>query len=113
MKLLALLLVSCLTSVSGLAYPRLQETAAVGDIDITWSTNCTEIASVSSVPFSCAKFNVPLDYTEPNSTETLTLTLVKVDAVEQPVKGSILFNPGGPGGSGVQFMVGAAKEMMT
>lgn len=80
---------------------------------IDWSTKCTSLAGNSSVPLSCAEFHVPLDYTDPSSNETLALTLVRVAAVRQPVKGSILFNPGGPGGSGLQYVIRGAQQLMT
>lgn len=53
------------------------------------------------VPINCANLNVPLDYTDPDSGE-LPLQLLKVDATKEPCLGSVLFNPGGPGGSGVE-----------
>ncbi|KAI1139197.1 alpha/beta-hydrolase [Hypoxylon sp. FL0543] len=59
--------------------------------------NATEVPS--DVPVQCSTLLVPLDYTEPNSGETLQLDLVKVLSPTQPSKGSILFNFGGPGGT--------------
>lgn len=49
----------------------------------------------------CAKLKVPLDYTDPNCDE-LELQLLKVNATKEPVLGSVLLNPGGPGSSGVE-----------
>ncbi|OJD19674.1 hypothetical protein AJ78_00406 [Emergomyces pasteurianus Ep9510] len=54
------------------------------------------------LPISCVTFPVPLDYTNPNDSEELPLQLLKIDATKEPVLGSVLFNPGGPGGSGVE-----------
>jgi hypothetical protein len=45
----------------------------------------------------CANLTVPLDYTEPESDATLALQLLRVPALTEPKKGSILFNFGGPG----------------
>lgn len=56
-----------------------------------------EFESAGNLPIECAGLPVPLDYTAPNSTETLTLELVKSRAIKTPSKGSILFNFGGPG----------------
>ena len=42
---------------------------------------------------------MPLDYSNQSSDETLQLDLVRVSAVRQPKKGSILFNPGASGRS--------------
>jgi hypothetical protein len=54
-------------------------------------------------PYQCANLTVPLDYTDPNS-QDLTLDLLRVEALHRPAKKSILFNPGGPGASGIQFV---------
>ncbi|CAO2647322.1 Nn.00g082440.m01.CDS01 [Neocucurbitaria sp. VM-36] len=50
----------------------------------------------------CASLEVPLDYTSAESKETLQLQLLKVKATNEPSKGSIIMNPGGPGASGVE-----------
>ncbi len=52
--------------------------------------------------FDCASLTVPLDYTEPETSEKLELSLFKVNATKEPVLGSLLYNPGGPGGPGAQ-----------
>lgn len=57
-----------------------------------------------TVPLTCGTLRVPLDYTDLNSNKTLQLDLVKVSAVKQPKKGSILLNPGGPGEGGRDFV---------
>jgi hypothetical protein len=54
----------------------------------------------ASVPVECATLPVPLDYTDKDSTETLNLELLRTKAVKEPVKGSIIFNFGGPGATG-------------
>ena len=53
--------------------------------------------------FQCASLEVPLDYDEPDG-EQLTLALVRrpADDPDQRV-GSLLVNPGGPGGSGIDL----------
>lgn len=53
-----------------------------------------------TAPMSCGSLAVPLDYTDTSSNKKLMLELLKVDAVNSPSKGSILFNFGGPGASG-------------
>lgn len=55
-----------------------------------------------SAPIDCATLEVPLDYTRPENGEMLELQLVKVNATKEPRKGSVIFNLGGPGGSGVE-----------
>lgn len=63
---------------------------------IDWSP-CNETDSNPLfTSFQCATLDVPFDYTNSSSTETLSLQLIKIPA---PLgsKGSILANPGGPG----------------
>ncbi|KAL0576742.1 hypothetical protein V5O48_005232 [Marasmius crinis-equi] len=59
--------------------------------------------------FQCSRLQVPLNYSEPEG-EFATLALVRLPAnvsVDSPdYRGPILFNPGGPGGSGVDQIVG-------
>ena len=57
--------------------------------------------------FQCAKVTVPLDYTRPNS-RTITLAVVRLLAKDQSHRlGSLLVNPGGPGGSGFDYALAA------
>ncbi|KAL9003299.1 MAG: hypothetical protein Q9188_003819 [Gyalolechia gomerana] len=59
-----------------------------------------------SLPLTCGTLTVPLDYTNTTFNATLELQLVKVSAAKQPKRGSILFNPGGPGQGGRDFVAG-------
>ncbi len=53
--------------------------------------------------FECADIEVPLDYDDPAG-ESITLALVRLPARDQSARvGSLLINPGGPGGSGVSY----------
>jgi pimeloyl-ACP methyl ester carboxylesterase len=57
------------------------------------------------VSFGCARLSVPLDYTQPNGRK-IQLQLVRIhEDGTQPV-GSLLTNPGGPGGSGIELALG-------
>ena len=59
--------------------------------------------------FDCATLEVPLDYTNSSDGRTVKLDLIRAKATKKPFKGSVLFNPGGPGVSGVESVVlGAA-----
>ncbi|RSM06178.1 hypothetical protein CEP52_005840 [Fusarium oligoseptatum] len=50
----------------------------------------------------CATLEVPLDYTSPQSDKTIKLQLIRFNATKEPFKGSVLWNPGGPGISGIE-----------
>ena len=50
----------------------------------------------------CATFSVPLDYAEPDG-ETLTITAARALATGTS-RGPLVVNPGGPGGSGIEYI---------
>ncbi|KAK1230716.1 hypothetical protein PQX77_006166 [Marasmius sp. AFHP31] len=58
--------------------------------------------------FQCTRFQVPLNYSEPNG-ESAAIALIRlpanVSADSTEYRGPILFNPGGPGGSGVNYIL--------
>lgn len=49
----------------------------------------------------CTTFQVPLDYSDPSG-DTVTLSMTKVRATGESI-GSLFVNPGGPGGSAVEY----------
>jgi pimeloyl-ACP methyl ester carboxylesterase len=55
--------------------------------------------------FSCTTMLVPLDYAHPDGT-ALTLAVAKRPATSARKLGSLIINPGGPGGSGVGYVGG-------
>jgi pimeloyl-ACP methyl ester carboxylesterase len=56
--------------------------------------------------FQCATLKAPLDYANPSGT-TIDLALMRLPARGQRI-GSLLVNPGGPGGSAIDFLSGFA-----
>jgi pimeloyl-ACP methyl ester carboxylesterase len=53
--------------------------------------------------FECAKLTVPLDYADPTG-ETIQISVIRLKTSDQSKKiGSLILNPGGPGGSGVEY----------
>lgn len=63
---------------------------------LTWSS-CEAI-------FECASLTVPLDYTNP-ARDTIQLAVIRKRATDSTHRiGSLITNPGGPGGSGVDFI---------
>ncbi|GAB3655589.1 alpha/beta hydrolase [Actinocorallia lasiicapitis] len=55
----------------------------------------------------CGEVKVPLDYAAPDG-EKLTLAVNRIPASGKKI-GSLLVNPGGPGGSGLEFVAGAGR----
>lgn len=59
--------------------------------------------------FQCATVNVPLDYARPGG-EQLSLAVIRLPARKRSDRiGSLVTNPGGPGGSGVSFVREAGR----
>ncbi|WP_426998244.1 alpha/beta hydrolase [Pseudarthrobacter sp. N5] len=58
--------------------------------------------------FQCAKVKVPLDYGKPDG-DTIEIAALKVSSTGKK-SGSLLVNPGGPGGSGYDFVRDAAES---
>lgn len=76
---------------------------------ITWGA-CS-IPNPNNVPVQCAKFPVPLDYTDSSSNKTLALDLIKYSAPNNHSRGSVILNFGGPGQDGLTNMLGYAPVM--
>ena len=65
---------------------------------ISWSK-----CYASMGPFQCGTVQVPLDYGQRNA-GAISLAVVRLPATDPQHRiGSLLVNPGGPGGSGVDF----------
>lgn len=63
------------------------------------------------VETECATLTVPLDHDEPQG-EQIDIAVARADtATDLDQIGSIVFNPGGPGGSGIDFLLQAAAIM--
>src|SRR4051812_40672112 len=64
-------------------------------------------------PFQCAAVKVPLDYDAPHG-KKIPIALVRLPATDQANRiGSLFLNPGGPGGSGVEFLIGLGQQLFT
>ncbi|KAI1098624.1 alpha/beta-hydrolase [Jackrogersella minutella] len=69
--------------------------------------------------FRCAKLSVPLDWlnnsTTANGTSRVTIAIITlpatVDETDPSFGGTIIVNPGGPGGSGVDFLLEVGKYL--
>src|SRR5215218_8480714 len=64
-------------------------------------------------PFQCATVQVPLDYDQPDGA-TISIALGRLPATDPQHRiGSLLINPGGPGGSGVSFTLFEGPSLYT
>ena len=64
-------------------------------------------------PFECAQVPVPLDYDDPNGA-TISIALLRLPASDpNGAIGSLFVNPGGPGGSGVEFALFAGPFLQS
>ena len=72
--------------------------AAAAPSRVAWSKCHAELG-----PFQCGTVQVPLDYDQPNGA-TISIALIRLPATDPQHRiGSLLLNPGGPGGSGVEL----------
>ena len=69
------------------------------------------LPNATLLPFDCASLSVPLDYTDSASSQ-LDLALFKINATKEPVLGSVLWNPGGPGGTGADNLAASGQGLL-
>src|SRR5262245_30201096 len=101
---LAVLLSLCLS-----AFPVSSSQAAPPVPKINWSSCYRDFG----FPFECGTVKVPLDYSNPG-VGAVSIAVVRLPATDPANKiGSIFFNPGGPGGSGVEFVLFAGPFVYT
>ncbi|KAG9096104.1 hypothetical protein FRC06_009047, partial [Ceratobasidium sp. 370] len=62
-------------------------------------------------PRDCARFEVPLDWHD-ESAGKASLAVARYRATKQPKIGTLFLNPGGPGGSGVDMILGNSDDVM-
>ncbi len=68
-----------------------------------WEECYQDIGADFGVTYECAAVRVPLDYDDPGGTK-IAIALVRLPATDVENRiGSLFLNPGGPGGSGVDF----------
>lgn len=65
--------------------------------------------------FQCARLELPLDYWNDTTDKKLSLAVVRkpaaVPVTDPRYAGALIVNPGGPGGSGIEYVVGAWKML--
>ncbi|WP_159801708.1 alpha/beta hydrolase [Arthrobacter zhaoguopingii] len=62
--------------------------------------------------FACARVEVPLDYSDPGRA-TIEVAAIRADATKGEPQGTILVNPGGPGGSGYNIVRDALDRVVS
>ena len=76
---------------------------------VHWSPCNRDLGS----PFECGIVNVPLDHANPGLA-TIQIAMVRLPATDPSRRiGSLFVNPGGPGGSGVDFVLGVGPFLYT
>lgn len=78
---------------------------------IHWES-CADYADQEAMDYptdrtDCATITVPVDYANPDGDDA-QIAIFRIRAGDK--SGSLLMNPGGPGGSGVEFMAGQAQN---
>ncbi|KAK7979737.1 hypothetical protein PG989_012194 [Apiospora arundinis] len=64
--------------------------------------------------FDCARLDVPLDWQDPSEEERVVLAVIRSKAkTQQDYKGPVFLNPGGPGGSGLSWVLQQGDELQT
>jgi pimeloyl-ACP methyl ester carboxylesterase len=82
-------------------------TAGATRLDPLAWTQCEQVSTSSG--FECARLQVPLDYAKPDG-EKIGIALIRLKAADPGRRlGSLVFNFGGPGGSGVSTLLNAAS----
>jgi pimeloyl-ACP methyl ester carboxylesterase len=73
---------------------------------LTWSS-CPGVAA-EMAGLECATLVVPVDHSAPDG-ETLDIAVARAATADDDLRiGSLVFNPGGPGGSGIEFLANVA-----
>jgi pimeloyl-ACP methyl ester carboxylesterase len=91
-------------SVLGFGGSVLPAEAAPPQPRVSWSPCYKEFG----LPFECGIVHVPLDHDEPGGA-AISIAMVRLPAAVPAQRiGSLFFNPGGPGGSGVNLILGFA-----
>ncbi|QRV77167.1 hypothetical protein RhiJN_05182 [Ceratobasidium sp. AG-Ba] len=75
--------------------------------NITWG-----LCPGPDTPAQCGRFEVPLDYQNATAGKA-SLAVGRYPATKQPKLGTLFFNPGGPGGSGIGFILSATAPFVS
>lgn len=67
-----------------------------------------EAAGFDLAQIGCAYIQAPFDWQDPENNESIELSIVHIPSTSGEPLGTLLGNPGGPGATGVDFMLGQA-----
>jgi pimeloyl-ACP methyl ester carboxylesterase len=102
--ILRMFLASAVLIVAVWSSPATSVRAAPSSSGVGWSPCYREFG----LPFECGTVQVPLDHDEQGGA-AISIALVRLAATGPGARiGSLFFNPGGPGGSGVDFLLAIA-----
>ncbi len=80
------------------------------DIGTLEWTSC-DGAAAELADLQCATMTVPRDYAAPDG-DTIDIAVARATTADDDLRiGSLVFNPGGPGGSGIEFLANAAAAV--
>ena len=80
------------------------------DIGTLEWTSC-DGAAAELAGLQCATMTVPRDYAAPDG-DTIDIAVARAATADDDLRiGSLVFNPGGPGGSGIEFLANAAAAV--
>lgn len=64
--------------------------------------------------FQCSRLDVPIDWIDPTEDDRVVLAVIRLPAVNrEDYRGPVIFNPGGPGGSGIWSIRDHGRYMQT
>lgn len=83
----------------------------VPDVEAPDWQECDD-SNVPDGPWQCAGLEVPMDYRHPATSRHLSVALTRLPATDEASRiGSLVLNPGGPGGSGIDLAWELASEL--
>jgi pimeloyl-ACP methyl ester carboxylesterase len=79
------------------------------DLNLRWRSCYEQFTDFTGLNYECATARVPLDYDKLDGGK-IPVAMVRIPALGEK-KGSLFFNPGGPGGSGVELVLFAGDQL--
>ncbi|MFF7705574.1 alpha/beta fold hydrolase [Streptomyces lydicus] len=107
-------MVSLALASAGLQAPQAQGQTLTDQAAMNWSpcASVVETTPDDATAMECATLRVPLDYTKPAG-RTIRIEVSRMKATKQAERqGVLLFNPGGPGVSGIDYLPRLAKSQL-